>query len=107
MGFLSGTRFTLSVSLRFAVSSDELAFIDEFFNTVSRLMYDATDGAHSIERVFIHPNSTGSIGSDIWIWDFSALHSPARLWNPGAAVQYAKEYLPFPAQMLHELGHYL
>lgn len=107
MGFLSGNRFTLSVSLRSAMSADEIAFVCEFFRVVSRILYDATDGAHSIERVFIHPDGTGSSGSDVWISDFGALHAPARLWSPGNAVQYSQAFLMYPAQMVHELGHYL
>ena len=67
MGALTGARFTLKVSLRYAPEPGETDFLCELFRIASGILSDATDGRLSIGQLDIATASTGGADADIWI----------------------------------------
>jgi hypothetical protein len=109
-GFFSNGRFNLVVSLRYTPNAGELAFLCEFFNQVSRILHDLTDGTHSIDRVLFSTNSMGGGDADIWIhpngnvWPNS---TGARLWFPTESLDVSQDFMMYATILAHELCHYL
>ena len=110
MGFFNGGRFNLTVSLRYAPAANEIGFLCELFNRASRILHDATDGAHSIGTVLYSGNSMGGADADVWIHPLSNVwpnSSSARLWLPTESLDISQDYLMWPTILAHELSHYL
>lgn len=110
MGFFNSGRFNLVVSLRYTPEANELAFLQVFFEQVSQLIFDLTDGAHSIGQVLISTNSLGGADADIWIHpndDVWPNSTAARLWFPLESVDLSQDYMFFATILAHELSHYL
>jgi uncharacterized protein YegL len=110
MGFFNGGRFNLTVSLRYMPAANEIAFMCDLFNRASRILSDATDGAHAIGTVLYSANSMGGADADVWmhpqsnVWPNS---SSARLWFPTESMDISQDYLMWPTILAHELSHYL
>jgi hypothetical protein len=110
MGFFNDGRFNLTVSLRYMPAADEIAFLCELFNRTSRILHDATDGAHSIGTVLYAANSFGGADASIWVHpnsNVSPNSTSARLWFPTESMDISQDYLMWPTIMAHELSHYL
>jgi hypothetical protein len=120
IGFFYNGCFHLNVSLQYTPKDDEIAFLNEFFNKTSQILYDVTDGQHRIGTVFISTDSSGRDSADILIWpcyawaprDMSPQGYPpdsigANLWLRSQSMDYNQESLMYPSIMAHELGHYL
>src|SRR5688572_16334112 len=110
MGYLNGSQFSLSVSLRYAPATGEIDFLCELFGLVSRILSDSTDGKLSIGTVLIATDSHGGADADIWVhpndqaWPNS---TSARLWFSNESMDISQDYLTVPTIFAHELGHYL
>jgi uncharacterized protein YegL len=110
MGFFNGGRFNLTVSLRYMPAANEIAFMCELFNRASRILSDATDGAHSIGTVLYSANSMGGADASIWIHpqdDVWPNSTSARLWFPTESMDISQDFLMWPTILAHELSHYL
>ena len=110
MGFFNGGRFNLTVSLRYMPAANEIAFMCELFNRASRILSDATDGAHSIGTVLYSANSMGGADASVWIHpqdDVWPNSTSARLWFPTESMDISQDYLMWPTVLAHELAHYL
>ena len=110
MGFFSNGRFNLSVSLRYDPAAQELDFLCQMFQQVSRLLSDATDGQQSIASVHFAPNGLGGEGADIWIHpndDVWPNSTSARLWFTGESLDVSQDFTFYATIMAHELSHYL
>jgi hypothetical protein len=109
-GFYSNGRFNLVVSLRYAPNTGELAFLCQLFNEVSKILYDLTDGRHSIGQVLFSTNSMGGADADIWIHpndDVWPNSTGARLWFPTESLDVSQDYMMYATVQAHELCHYL
>jgi hypothetical protein len=110
MGFYTSGRFNLSVSLRYVPAAQELDFLCQLFQQVSRILYDATDGQQYIASVHFAPNGFGGEGADIWIHpndDVWPNSTSARLWFTGESLDTSQDYTFHATIMAHELSHYL
>ncbi len=110
MGFFNGGRFNLTVSLRYTPQPSEIAFLCDLFNRTSRILHDATDGAHSIGTVLYAANSFGGADATVWVHPNSDVwpnSSSARLWFPTESMDISQDFLMWPTIMAHELSHYL
>ena len=65
MGFFNGGRFNLTISLRYMPQATEIAFLCDLFERTSRILHDATDGAHSIGTVMYAANNFGGADASI------------------------------------------
>ena len=118
MGYFSGGQFNLTVSLRYQPDVGEVDFWRELMREVSRILYDATDGAHAIGNVFVCTNRMGGKDADIWVWDCDPGNpsdpgcmirdnsTDARLWTTGS-VDIRRDSAAIPSIIAHELAHYL
>jgi hypothetical protein len=109
-GFFSNGRFNLVVSLRYTPNTGELTFLCQFFNEVSRIFHDLTDGAQSIGQVLFSTNSMGGADADIWIHpnaDVWPNSTGARLWFPTESLDVSQDYMMYATILAHELCHYL
>ena len=109
-GFFSNGRFNLFVSLRYTPNTGELTFLCEFFNQVSRIFHDLTDGVQSIDKVLFSTNSMGGGDADIWIHpngDVFPNSTDARLWFPKEALDVSQDFMMYATILAHELCHYL
>lgn len=110
MGFFNGGRFNLTVSLRYVPQAGEIAFMCDLFNRTSRILHDATDGAHSIGTVLYAANSFGGADATIWVHPNSNVwpnSTSARLWFPTESMDISQDFLMWPTITAHELSHYL
>jgi hypothetical protein len=110
MGFFNGGRFNLTVSLRYIPQNNEIAFLCDLFNRTSRILYDATDGTHSIGTVLYAANNFGGADASIWVHPNSDVwpnSTSARLWLPTESMDISQDFLMWPTIMAHELSHYL
>lgn len=111
MGFYINGKFNLSVSLRYAPSAQELNFLCQMFQQVSKILYDVTDGQQSIGYIHIAPDSLGGEDADIWIHPNDDVWPPnstsARLWFAGTSIDTSQDAIYFATVMVHELSHYL
>ncbi|HZJ04238.1 MAG TPA: vWA domain-containing protein [Nocardioidaceae bacterium] len=110
MGFFNSGRFNLTVSLRYLPQAGEIAFLCDLFNRASRLLHDATDGAHSIGTVLYAANSFGGADATVWVHPNSNVwpnSTSARLWFPTESMDISQDFLMWPTIMAHELSHYL
>jgi len=117
MGFVFNGRFTLRVRLRYApflptasgTADGEIDLLKQFFQAVSEILHDATDGAHSIGTVLIAPGDSGSpLDSDIQIFPGAWTHATEEnIWTSGGRIEYPRDELRIPTMLAHELGHYL
>jgi len=110
MGYFSGGKFHLSVSFRYDPVPGELGFWGQLMEQVSRLLYDATDGQHSIGQVLLSPNSMGGPDADIWVHpdgSVSTNSTDARLWFPNSALDISQDATSVAWILAHELCHYL
>lgn len=110
MGFFSNGRFNLSVSLRYAPAAQELNFLCQMFQQVSRILHDATDGQQSIASIHFAPDGLGGEGADIWIHpnaDVWPNSTSARLWFTGESLDVSQDFTFYATIMAHELSHYL
>jgi uncharacterized protein YegL len=110
MGFLTGSRFNLVVSLRYIPVAGEMPFWCTLFDQVSRIISDSTDGVLSIGQILISPNSMGGKDADIWIHPNSDVWSNstgARLWFPFESLDVPQDHMIYPTILAHELAHYL
>jgi len=110
MGYFTGGRFNLTVSLRYTPAPNEVRFICEVFTRASKILSDATSGSHRIGTVLYAINKTGSASADVWIHprDHPRPNSTgARLWRPNTALDMSQDYLMWPTILAHELSHYV
>lgn len=110
MGYFRNGRFNLSVSLRYTPAAEELSFLCEMMQQVSRILFDATDGQHSIASVHFAPNGLGGEGADIWIHpndDVWPNSTSARLWFTGESLDVSQDFTFHATILAHELAHYL
>ena len=110
MGFFNGGRFNLTVSLRYTPQATEIAFLCDLFQRTSRILHDATDGAHSIGTVLYAANNFGGADASIWVHPNSDVwpnSTSARLWFPTESMDISQDFLMWPTIMAHELAHYL
>jgi hypothetical protein len=110
VGFLSGSRFNLVISLRYVPVAGEMAFWCTLANQTSRILHDATDGELAIGQILISANSMGGQDADIWIHpnsDVWSNSSGARLWFPFEALDVPQDHMFYPTILAHELSHYL
>jgi len=110
MGSFNAGRFHLTVAVRYTPAANEVAFFCDLFNRTSRILSDATDGAHSIGTVLYAGNSMGGAEADVWIHPLSdewPNSTSARLWFPAESMDISQDYLMWPTIMAHELAHYL
>jgi len=110
MGYFSGGKFYLVVSLRYRVAEGERNFWCQQFELVSRILHDATDGQHSIGAVFFGYNSQAAAIADIWVHrDLSGgtTSTAARLWSPTTAMELTRDQSINATIIAHELCHYL
>lgn len=110
MGFYKNGKFNLSVSLRYAPAAQELNFLCQMFQQVSKILHDATDGQQSIGYIHIASNSLGGEDADIWIHpnaDVWPNSTSARLWFAGESIDVSQDFTYFATIMAHELSHYL
>ncbi len=111
MGFYSGNQFNLVVSFRYVPAAGEVDFWCQLMGEVSRILHDATDGAHSIGQVLLSPNSMGGADADIWAHPLLTVTPPnstlARLWFPTESLDISQDHTMWPTVLAHELAHYL
>jgi len=110
MGFYNNGGFNLSVSLRFTPAAQELDFLCQMFQQVSRILYDATDGQQFIASVHFAPDGLGGEGADIWIHpnaDVWPNSTSARLWFTGESLDVSQDFTFYATILAHELSHYL
>jgi hypothetical protein len=110
MGFYSNGRFNLSVSLRYVPAAQELDFLCQMFQQVSRILFDITDGQQHIGSVHFAPDGLGGEGADIWIHpnaDVWPNSTSARLWFTGESMDTSQDFTFHATIMAHELAHYL
>lgn len=110
MGFYNNGRFNLSVSLRYAPAAQELDFLCQAFQQVSRILYDATDGQQYIASIHFAPDGLGGEGADIWIHpnaDVWPNSTSARLWFTGESLDMSQDFTFYATIFAHELSHYL
>lgn len=110
MGYYRNGRFNLSVSLRYAPAAQEINFLCQLFQQVSKILYDATDGQQYIGYVQIASNSLGGNDADIWIHpndDVWPNSTSARLWFPAESLDISQDYTYYATVLAHELSHYL
>lgn len=110
MGYYRNGKFNLSVSIRYAPAEEELNFLCQMFQQVSKILYDATDGQQSIGYVQIASDSLGGDDADIWIHpndDVWPNSTSARLWFPSEALDISQDFLYYATILAHELSHYL
>ncbi|WP_020605913.1 VWA domain-containing protein [Spirosoma spitsbergense] len=110
MGFYTNGKFNLSVSLRYAPATQELNFLCQMFQQVSRVLYDATDGQQYIASVHFAPDGLGGEGADIWIHpnaDVWPNSTSARLWFTGESLDVSQDFTYYATILAHELSHYL
>lgn len=110
MGFFNAGRFNLTVSLRYMPQAGEIAFLCDLFDRASRILHDATDGAHAIGTVMYAANSFGGADASIWIHPNSNVwpnSTSARLWTPSESLDISQDFLMWPTILSHELSHYL
>ncbi|MFZ1529974.1 MAG: VWA domain-containing protein [Ferruginibacter sp.] len=110
MGFYRNRKFNLSVSLRYNPSAQELNFLCQLFQQVSKILYDATDAQQSIGYIQIATNSLGGDDADIWVHPNSDVwpnSTSARLWFAGESMDISQDFTYFATIMAHELSHYL
>src|SRR5688572_28398036 len=110
MGFFKDGQFNLVVSFRYAPAAGEIGFWCQLMGEASRLLHDATDGAHSIGQVLLSANSFGGADADIWVHPNNTV-SPnsagARLWYPTESLDLSQDHTMWPTLLVHELSHYL
>ena len=110
MGFFNNGRFNLSISLRYMPAEQELGFLCQVVQQASRVLFDATDGQHSIGQVHFAPDGLGGEDADIWIhpddevWPNS---TAARIWFRGSSLDMSQDFMHHPTILAHELAHYL
>jgi hypothetical protein len=100
MGFFSGGQFNLVVSFRYVPAAGELSFWCQMLGQASNILFDATDGAHSIGQVLISPNSMGGGRRYLGSPQFRCLaefHVRASLVPHGIPGRFAG---------LHDVGHH-
>ncbi|MET0244192.1 MAG: VWA domain-containing protein [Flavitalea sp.] len=110
MGFYNNGKFHLSISLRYTPAPQELDFLCQTFQEVSKILYDATDGQQYIASVHYAPNGLGGEGADIWIHpnaDVWPNSTSARLWFTGESLDMSQDYTYYATIFAHELSHYL
>jgi hypothetical protein len=110
MGFLSGSQFSLVMSLRYTPAADEMPFWCQLIEQTSRILHDATDGALSIGQILISANSMGGRDADIWVHpddDVWSNSTGARLWFPFESLDVPQDHMFFATILAHELSHYL
>ena len=110
MGFFSGGRFNLVISFRYSPAVNEMTYWCQFMQQVSRILHDATDGAHSIGTVLMSANSMGGADADIWVHPDAAVwpnSTAARLWFPRESIDVSQDYMYYATVLAHELCHYL
>lgn len=110
MGFYRNGKFNLSVSLRYAPVAQEINFLCQIFQQVSKILYDATDGQQSIGYIQIATDSLGGEDADIWIHpndDVWPNSTSARLWLAGESLDVSQDYTYYAHVLAHELSHYL
>lgn len=110
MGFYRNGKFNLSVSIRYAPSDQELNFLCQMFQQVSKILFDATDGQQSIGYIQVASNSLGGEDADIWIHpndDVWPNSTSARLWFAGESLDISQDFTFYATILAHELSHYL
>lgn len=110
MGFFSGDQFHLGVSFRYNPTQAELNFWSQLLEQTSRILHDASDGAHSIGQVLLSTNSMGGADADIWVHSASDVwpnSSWARLWFPAESLDVSQDFMYYATILAHELCHYL
>lgn len=110
MGFYNNGQFNLSVSLRYTPAAQELAFLCQVVQEASRVLFDATDGQHSIGQVHFAPDGLGGEDADIWVHpndDVWPNSTAARIWFKGSSLDMSQDYMFHPTILAHELAHYL
>lgn len=110
MGFFVNGKFNLSVSLRYTPAAQELDFLCQMFQQVSRIIYDSTDGQLYIASVHFAPDGLGGEGADIWIHpnaDVWPNSTSARLWFTGESLDVSQDFTFYATILAHELSHYL
>src|SRR5262245_41014539 len=110
MGFFSSGRFNLVVSFRYTPAAGEIDFWCQLLGQTSRVLHDATDGAHSIGQVLLSPNSMGGADADIWVHpnhDVWPNSMSARLWITAESLDISQDFTMWATILAHELAHYL
>ena len=110
MGFFSGGQFNLVVSFRYVPAAGELGFWCQMLGQASNILFDATDGTHSIGQVLLSPNSMGGADADIWVHPNSDVwpnSTSARLWFPTESLDVSQDFTMWATILAHELSHYV
>ena len=109
MGFFGG-QFNLVVSFRYVPAAGELGFWCQMVGQASNILFDATDGTHSIGQVLLSPNSMGGADADIWVHPNSDVwpnSTSARLWFPTESLDVSQDFTMWATILAHELSHFL
>src|SRR5262249_7128212 len=110
-GFFLNGKFHLQISLRYPAAPGEIDFWCQLMEQVSRLLYNTTDGQHSIGQVFLSQNSMGGADADIWVHpagtNIMTNSTNARLWLSAQAMDIRQNDTPNIQTLTHELCHYL
>jgi hypothetical protein len=107
-------KFDLQVCLLDPAASPSLetarrAFLDDFFQHASELLFYATGGKHQLGTIFLCSGPAGSAQSDALLSSSAEADSTdRRLWDlTTGPFLYPFDRLPWIAWFVHELGHYL